>query len=121
MFELETEVRLTPSPAQVRVEIWGAGAGIEAALARGLGYLAGAQDDPLALSAAYDRVAEALGPAAIGAPRARREALDDSDVLVDRLRAGRENSVRTGRSWPAVPEQADVLGRRVRPRVRLSA
>jgi alkanesulfonate monooxygenase SsuD/methylene tetrahydromethanopterin reductase-like flavin-dependent oxidoreductase (luciferase family) len=119
VFELETAVRLTPSPAQVRLEIWGAAAGIEAALARGLGYLAGADDDPLALSAAYDRVAEALGPVAIGAPRARRETLSDADVLVDRLRAGRETF---GQDWAVVaggPEQADVLGKRVRPRVQL--
>lgn len=119
VFELESEVRLTPSPAQVRPEIWGAGEGREAALARGLGYLAEADEDPHALAAAHDRATAALGPAAIGAPRARRETLTDTDALVSRLRAGRATF---GQDWAVVAggaDEAQALGTRVRARVML--
>lgn len=119
VFELETEVRLTPSPAQVRPEIWGAGAGRDEALVRGLGYLAAPDDDPEELAAAYDRAGGALGPAAIGAPRARRENLSDADELVHSLREGRATF---GQDWAAVAggvAEAELLGTRVRPRVML--
>lgn len=117
---LETHIRLMPEPAQVRLEVWGAGAGRDAALERGLGYLADADADPDELGRAHERAVAALGPAAIGAPRARREALgDSSDVLVDRLRAGREAF---GQDWAVVSggsEEAAALGTEVRPRVQL--
>ncbi|HUA71266.1 MAG TPA: LLM class flavin-dependent oxidoreductase [Solirubrobacteraceae bacterium] len=116
---LETHIRLMPSPAQVRLEIWGSGAGRDAALARGLGYLADADADPDELGRAHDRATAALGPAAIGAPRARRESLSDSDALVTRLRAGREAF---GQDWAVVAGgsgEATALGREVRPRVQL--
>jgi alkanesulfonate monooxygenase SsuD/methylene tetrahydromethanopterin reductase-like flavin-dependent oxidoreductase (luciferase family) len=116
---LETHIRLMPEPAQVRLEIWGAGAGRDAALERGLGYLADADADPDELGRAHERAAAALGPAAIGAPRARREALSDSDALVTRLRAGREAF---GQDWAVVSggsEEAASLGTEVRPRVQL--
>jgi alkanesulfonate monooxygenase SsuD/methylene tetrahydromethanopterin reductase-like flavin-dependent oxidoreductase (luciferase family) len=106
----EPMVRMTPAPAQVRLEVWGAGAGREAALARGLGYLADGDADPGALGAAY----AGLGPAAIGAPRARREVLDGG--LVDRLRAGRETF---GQDWAIVAGDAMTVGTQVRPRVQL--
>jgi hypothetical protein len=108
-----------PAPAQVRLEIWGSGGGRDAALERGLGYLADADADPDDLGRAHDRAAAALGPAAIGAPRARRENLDDSDGLVARLRAGREAF---GQDWAVVrggSGEATALGTEVRPRVQL--
>ncbi len=117
--ELETHVRLMPSPAQVRPEIWGAGADPDVVLARGLGYLAERDDDPAALAEAYERSSAELGSAALGAPRARREQLGDPDALVRRLRQGRETF---GQDWAVVAGGADeaaVLGSRVRPRVQL--
>ena len=116
---LETHIRLMPEPAQVRLEIWGSGSGRDAALERGLGYLADVDADPDELGRAHERAAAALGPAAIGAPRARREALSDSDALVTRLRAGREAF---GQDWAVVSggsEEATALGTKVRPRVQL--
>jgi alkanesulfonate monooxygenase SsuD/methylene tetrahydromethanopterin reductase-like flavin-dependent oxidoreductase (luciferase family) len=115
---LERRARLTPSPAQPRLEVWGAGAGREAALARGLGYLAGPDDDPADLAGAWWRAAAALGPAGIGAARARRERYDgDAAALVARLRGGREAF---GQSWAVVraPGAAALtISRWVRPRV----
>jgi Luciferase-like monooxygenase len=109
---IEERVRMMPAPAQVRLELWGSGAGRDAALARGLGHLADAEADPAELAAAH----EAAGPAALGAPRARRETLDDPEALVARLRAGREAF---GQDWAVVTGDAHVLGTRVRPRVQL--
>jgi alkanesulfonate monooxygenase SsuD/methylene tetrahydromethanopterin reductase-like flavin-dependent oxidoreductase (luciferase family) len=116
---LETHIRLMPAPAQVRLEVWGSGPGRGAALERGLGYLADADADPEELGRAHDRAAAALGPAAIGAPRARRESLGDCDELVARLRAGRETF---GQDWAVVgggSAEAAALGTEVRPRVQL--
>jgi alkanesulfonate monooxygenase SsuD/methylene tetrahydromethanopterin reductase-like flavin-dependent oxidoreductase (luciferase family) len=120
-FGQERQVRLMPAPAQVRPELWGAGAGRGAALERALGYLADADADPTELGDAYDRTAAALGPAAIGAPRARRERLDDPEELVPRLRDGRQTF---GQDWAVVAggaAEAAALGTRVRPRVQLHA
>ena len=115
---LERRARVTPSPVQPRLELWGAGAGREAALARGLGYLARADDDPADLAGAWERAAAALGPAAIGAARARRERYEgDPAALVARLRAGREAF---GQSWAVVAAPggaAPTISRWVRPRV----
>ena len=115
---VEERARVTPSPVQPRLEVWGAGAAREAALARGLGVLAGAGDDPAALGAAWEAAAAALGPAAIGAARARREPYDgDPAALVARLRAGR---AAFGQSWAVVaapPAAAMEISRRARPRV----
>ena len=66
-------MRVAPAPAQVRLEVWGAGAEPRAAaLDRALGHLADADDDPAALGEAW-RTAET--PASIGAPRAAPRAL----------------------------------------------
>jgi len=116
---LEPEVRMMPAPAQVRLELWGSGAGRDAALERGLGYLAEHDADPAELATAFDRAAASLGPAAIGAPRARRDTLADPEVLVGRLRAGR---AAFGQDWAVVrggPALAATLGTHVRPRVQL--
>jgi len=116
---VERRARLTPAPVQPRLEVWGAGAGREAALERSLGYLAGAEDDPAELGAAWRAAAAALGPAAIGAARARREPDDDGGALVARLRAGREAF---GQSWAAgraSAEAAHRISRWVRPRVQI--
>jgi alkanesulfonate monooxygenase SsuD/methylene tetrahydromethanopterin reductase-like flavin-dependent oxidoreductase (luciferase family) len=116
-FNLEIRARLTPSPVQPRLELWGAGDGREEALRRGLGYVAGADDDPGDLGAAW---AAAASPAGVGAPRARREAYDgDAAALVARLRAGREAF---GQGWAVIDADATsarAISRRVRPRVQL--
>ena len=115
---LERRARLTPSPVQPRLELWGAGDGRDAALSRGMGFLAGADDDPGWLGAAWDRAAAALGPAGIGAARARRERYDgDALALVARLRAGR---AAFGQSWAVVAAPgaaALAISRWARPRV----
>ena len=116
---LEPHVRLTPAPAQVQLPVWGAGAGRETALERGLGYLADSGADADALGAAFSAAAAALGPAAIGSPRGRRERLTDADALVARLRASR---TAFGQDWAVVAgdaRTAATLGTRVRPRVQL--
>jgi alkanesulfonate monooxygenase SsuD/methylene tetrahydromethanopterin reductase-like flavin-dependent oxidoreductase (luciferase family) len=112
----EQRVRMTPAPAQVRLELWGAGEQAAEALARGLGYLA--EQDAPALEALWTTGA---APALLGAPRARRETLvlDDPAALVQRLRAGR---AAFGQDWAVVrggAAEAHVLGTRVRPRIQL--
>jgi alkanesulfonate monooxygenase SsuD/methylene tetrahydromethanopterin reductase-like flavin-dependent oxidoreductase (luciferase family) len=117
---LDTHVRLMPAPAQWRLEVWGADAGRDAALARSLGYLAEADDDPAELGAAYARSADAFGPAAIGAVRARRERLDTPQDLVVRLRDGREAFGQDCAVVPGGAGAAHVLGTYVGPRVQLN-
>lgn len=112
---VERRFRLTPAPAQPRLELWGAGAAREAALARGLGHVADADDDRAALGAAWGGV----GPGAIGAPRAARETWSGAEALVERLRAGR---AAFGQDWAVVaaaPSAAREIGAAVRPRVQL--
>lgn len=113
----EHRVRVTPAPAQVRLEVWGAGAAARAAsLERALGHLADADEDREALAAAW-RAAES--PASIGAPRAARVSWDGTAALVDRLRAGREAF---GQDWACVAapaEAAATIGSVVRPRVQI--
>ncbi|HEX5193225.1 MAG TPA: LLM class flavin-dependent oxidoreductase [Solirubrobacteraceae bacterium] len=119
-FGQERLVRLTPAPAQPSVPVWGTGAGRGPALERGLGHLADEDDPADELGAAHARAASSLGPAAIGAPRARRETLGDGpEALVARLLAGREQF---GQDWAVVAgggDEAAVIGRQVRPRVQL--
>jgi alkanesulfonate monooxygenase SsuD/methylene tetrahydromethanopterin reductase-like flavin-dependent oxidoreductase (luciferase family) len=113
----ESRVRVTPAPAQVRLEVWGAGpAARAAALERALGHLAGPDEDPAELAAAW---AAADTPAAIGAPRAARVTWRGADELVGRLRAGREAF---GQDWACVEATAEAaaeIGSVVRPRVQL--
>jgi len=113
----EQRVRVTPAPAQVRLAVWGAGAGArEPALDRALGHLADLDDDPAALGEAW-RAAET--PASIGAPRAARAPWDGAAALVARLRAGREAF---GQDWACVAapaEAAGEIGSIVRPRVQI--
>lgn len=113
----EERVRVTPAPAQARLELWGAGPGWDAAAERGLGFLADADagDDVLARRWA----AAGARPASIGAPRGRCEAWVDAPTLVARLRAGR---AAFGQDWAAVRAPAgaaDAIGTLVRPRVQL--
>lgn len=113
----EERVRVTPAPAQPRLEIWGAGPGRAAALERALGHLADVDDDPDELTRAWAR-AEA-SPAAIGAPRARRERWLGAEDLLERLRHGRSTF---GQDWAcvaALPEAAREIASLVRPRVQL--
>lgn len=117
---IDDHVRLMPAPAQLRLPVWGAGDGRGEALARGLGHLAAADDDPVELGAAYERAEAALGPALLGAPRARRERLDDPAALVERLRAGREAFGQDCAVVAGGAEAAAVLGARVSPRVQLN-
>jgi alkanesulfonate monooxygenase SsuD/methylene tetrahydromethanopterin reductase-like flavin-dependent oxidoreductase (luciferase family) len=115
---MEDRVRVSPAPAGVRLEVWGSGVGAPAALLRGLGALHRAHDVP---AAAYAAAEAQLGPALIGAPRARRDTLDDPEALVDRLIAGR---AAFGQDWgviAATAERAAELGALVRPHVQLEA
>lgn len=115
----EELVRVTPAPAQPRLEVWGSGPGMAAALERALGHLADQDDDPAALARAW--VAAEASPASIGAPRARREPWGGADALVRRLRDGRSAF---GQDWACVvgpPEAAPEIGSLVRPRVQLHA
>ena len=117
---IDTHVRLMPAPAQLRLAVWGAGAGRDEALRRGLGYLAPAAADAAELGAAYARAEAALGPALIGAPRARRERLDAPAELVARLRAGRAAFGQDVAVVAGGAGTADVLARAVSPRVQLN-
>ena len=118
----EERVRVTPAPAQPRLEVWGSGSAREAreaVLARGLGHLADADDDADELAEAW-RAAEA-SPASIGAPRGRRQRWAGAEELVQQLRAGR---AAFGQDWACVaapPEAAREIGSLVRPRVQLHA
>jgi alkanesulfonate monooxygenase SsuD/methylene tetrahydromethanopterin reductase-like flavin-dependent oxidoreductase (luciferase family) len=113
----QSSVRVTPAPAQVRLEVWGAGPDARAAaLERALGHLAGPEEEPAELAAAW---AVADTPAAVGAPRAARVAWPGAVELVARLRAGREAF---GQDWACVEgpaEAAAEIGSVVRPRVQL--
>jgi alkanesulfonate monooxygenase SsuD/methylene tetrahydromethanopterin reductase-like flavin-dependent oxidoreductase (luciferase family) len=113
----EERVRVTPAPAQPRLELWGAGPGMPAALERALGHLADAADDPAGLAAAW--AAAEAAPATVGAPRGRREPWNGPDDLLRRLQEGRSAF---GQDWACVvgpPEAAPEIGSLVRPRVQL--
>jgi alkanesulfonate monooxygenase SsuD/methylene tetrahydromethanopterin reductase-like flavin-dependent oxidoreductase (luciferase family) len=113
----EERVRASPAPPRVRLELWTSGAdGRPAALERGLGHLAGPEDDPGVLGAEWEAAAS---PATVGAPRAQRSPWEGAETLVARLRAGRE---RFGQDWAVVAAPAGAateLGSLVRPRVQL--
>jgi hypothetical protein len=111
-------VRVTPAPLQPRLQVWTSG-GDGPDPRRGLGHLACADADPAALGARWAAAEEALGPALVGTPRARRHRYGDPGALVEQLRAGRRAF---GQDWAVVraPARAAVeIGRRVRPRVQL--
>jgi alkanesulfonate monooxygenase SsuD/methylene tetrahydromethanopterin reductase-like flavin-dependent oxidoreductase (luciferase family) len=113
----EERVRVTPAPAQPRLEVWGAGQGRDAALDRALGHLADPDDDPAELARAWARAE--TSPATIGAPRGRREPWLDAADLLGRLRHGR---AAFGQDWACVaapPRAAREIGSLVRPRVQL--
>ena len=112
----EQRVRVTPAPAQARLELWGAGSGRDAALDRGLGYLAPAGADDQDLAAAW-RLAEA--PALVGAPRGRREVWSGATTLLQRLRSGRGAF---GQDWATVAAPLAAvtdLASVVRPRIQI--
>lgn len=118
---VERKVRLTPAPTQPRLELWGAGAGREHALRRGLGYLADSDADLSELGDAWRAAESSLGAPALTAARARHAAVGDPERLVATLRAGREAF---GQSWAVVRAPASgtrALGARVRPRVQLES
>ena len=113
----DERIRVTPAPAQPRLEVWGVGPARSAALERALGHLADLEDDDGALASAW-RAAERF-PASIGAPRARRERWDGPAALVGRLRRARDA---WGQDWACVvapAEAAPEIGSLVRPRVQL--
>lgn len=113
----ERRVRVTPAPAQARLELWGAGTGRDEAFVRGLGYLAEEADADPALSEAW--AVTAADPAALGAPRGRREAWWGAAALTERLRAAR---AAWDQDWATVAAPADVVQEiswRVRPRLQL--
>lgn len=116
---VERQVRLMPAPIQPRLPVWGEGAGRSEALRCGLGYLAPADENPVELARDYERAAAALGPAALGAPRARRHGFSGRRELVEELRAGR---AAFGQDWATIsagPEEAITVGSQVRPRLQL--
>jgi hypothetical protein len=109
---LEERVRVTPAPLQPRLELWTAGPAPDAA--RALGHLA---ERPDGLAEAWARAEIALGPALVGAPRARRHHFGPD--LLDELRAGR---AAFGQDWAVVrASAADAarIGADVRPLVQL--
>jgi alkanesulfonate monooxygenase SsuD/methylene tetrahydromethanopterin reductase-like flavin-dependent oxidoreductase (luciferase family) len=111
--------RLTPAPFQPRLEVWTAGALDSAGPRRALGHLADAAVPAGELGTLWDDAATALGAAALGAPRARRELWSGSAPLLERLRAGR---AAFGQDWAVVrapAECARAIGAEVRPRVQL--
>ncbi len=135
---LEDRVRVTPAPLQSRLELWTAGEWPDET--RALGHLAPAPRDAVRdltsaprdaapdlapaprdaapdLAAGWARAEAAVGPALIGAPRARRHRF--SPRLVDELRAGR---AAFGQDWAVVrAAAADAvgIGADVRPLVQL--
>jgi alkanesulfonate monooxygenase SsuD/methylene tetrahydromethanopterin reductase-like flavin-dependent oxidoreductase (luciferase family) len=112
----EQAVRLAPAPAQPRLEVWGAGGGRDTTLPRALGFLADADEPDDVLARAY---AGEDSPAAIGAPRGRRERWTGASELLARLRAAR---AAWGQDWAVVrapAAAADEIGSIVRPRVQL--
>ena len=115
----EHRVRVTPAPAQVRLEVWGAGPSARgAALDRALGHLADADEDRASLADAWNRASGS--PAAIGAPRAARAAWRGATEVLAVLRAGRE---RFGQDWACVAAPAEAaaeIGSIVRPRVQVA-
>jgi alkanesulfonate monooxygenase SsuD/methylene tetrahydromethanopterin reductase-like flavin-dependent oxidoreductase (luciferase family) len=116
---LEDRTRVTPSPLQARLEIWTSGAGAGPDAHRALGHLALAGSDPVELGAAWARSEDALGPALLGAPRARRHDYVDAGALVEDLQTGRREF---GQDWAVVrapAECAPEIGRDVRPHVQL--
>jgi len=118
-FGIEPRLRVSPAPARARLEIWGAGEGAAAAIARGLGALVAEPEPAGVYLEAEQTLGSALGPALIGAPRARRDRFDSAAALTDRLLAGR---AAFGQDWAVVaatPQQAPELGVDVRPRVQL--
>lgn len=113
----EHRVRVTPAPAQVRLEVWGAGvAARDVALARALGYLSDRDEAPSDVARAW---AAAEGPATIGAPRATRSTWTSAAALVDRLRAGRAGWEQDWSCVTAPVEAAAEIGSLVRPRVQI--
>jgi hypothetical protein len=113
--------RVTPAPFQPRLELWTSGAPDGTGPRRGLGHLAGADDDPDRLAAMWADAGRTLGPAAIGAPRARREPGRDAATLLERLRAGR---AAFGQDWAIVAAPAaavPTIAAQVRPRVQLDS
>ncbi len=116
---IDSQVRVMPAPAQLRLELWGSGDGRDQALARGLGYLAAGDADAGELGHAYQQAQNALGPALLGAVRARRERLDSEQELVGRLRAGRAAFGQDCAVVQGGAETAERLGRLVLPRVQL--
>jgi alkanesulfonate monooxygenase SsuD/methylene tetrahydromethanopterin reductase-like flavin-dependent oxidoreductase (luciferase family) len=117
--QVEQRVRVTPAPARPRLELWGAGAGMAVAAHRALGAVADHDADPGALAALWRDAGAAAGPAALGAPRARRERWIDAPALRVRLLAGRRAF---GQDWAVVrapAAAADAISREVRPHLQL--
>jgi alkanesulfonate monooxygenase SsuD/methylene tetrahydromethanopterin reductase-like flavin-dependent oxidoreductase (luciferase family) len=113
--------RVTPAPAGPRVELWGAGAGLAHAARRGLGAVADRDADPGGLAVTWAAAATALGPAALGAPRARRERWTSAAALRERLLDGRG---RFGQDWAVVLAPLDAvatIGHAVRPHLQLDS
>ncbi|MCW2983869.1 MAG: hypothetical protein JWR63_1439, partial [Conexibacter sp.] len=54
----ERRTRVTPAPARARIELWTTGSGLGSGVARGLGHLADACEDPAALGDRWRRAAD---------------------------------------------------------------
>lgn len=116
----DVRVRVTPSPARARLEIWATGEEPDAVACHGIGGLAGADADTRELGRRWSGVDERCG-AVLGVPRGRRHAWRGPVELHRELLVGRRDF---GQDWAVVsggPEIARDVGRLVRPRVQLHA
>ena len=115
----EQRTRVTPSPLQPRLELWGSRNGADVAAGRGLGAVW--TERASHLEALWERIESELGAVGIGAARARREQWTDAPAVVERLREGRRTF---GQDWVVIKapiHAVETIGRYVRPRVQLDA
>lgn len=119
-YRIDSQVRMMPAPAQLRMEIWGTGSARDHALACALGYLAGREEDQALLGDAYRAAERSVGLPLIGAIRAQRDQLDSAEALTSRLLAGRRMFGQDLVVVPGGASTAQVLARQVSPRVQLN-
>ncbi len=121
IYRIDSQVRMMPAPAQLRMQIWSAGRQARPhALSSALGYLAEPGEERAALGEAYREAERVLGPALAGAIRAQRDHLDSVQALTARLREGRRLFGQDCVVIPGDERTAWVLAEQVLPRVQLN-